>query len=74
YTSGHSVQSGAAAAVLAAQFGSVGFVDHTHDARGLAPRSFPSFEEAAEEAHHHPHHHPHHHVQFKALVVIKQEM
>jgi hypothetical protein len=50
YTSGHSVQSGAAAAVLTAQFGRIGFVDHTHDARGLAPRAFSSFETAAEEA------------------------
>jgi hypothetical protein len=50
YTSGHSVQSAAAAAVLTAQFGDVAFDDHTHDARGLAPRSFASFEEAATEA------------------------
>jgi hypothetical protein len=50
YTSGHSVQSAAAAAVLTAQFGAVAFVDHTHDARGLAPRAFASFEEAAAEA------------------------
>jgi PAP2 superfamily len=50
YTSGHSAQSGAAATVLTATLGSVGFTDHTHDARGLAPRSFSSFEEAAQEA------------------------
>jgi hypothetical protein len=50
YTSGHSVQSAAAAAVLAVQFGVVRFVDHTHDARGFAPRAFASFENAAAEA------------------------
>lgn len=50
YTSGHSVQSGAAAEVLTATFGSVAFTDHTHDARGLAPRSFASFTAFAEEA------------------------
>jgi len=50
YTSGHSVQSAAAAAALTAQFGVVPFVDHTHDRRGLAPRSFTSFDEAAAEA------------------------
>jgi hypothetical protein len=50
YTSGHSVQSAAAAAVLTKQFGAVAFVDHTHDARGLAPRGFASFDEAAAEA------------------------
>lgn len=50
YTSGHSVQSAAAAAVLTARFGVVPFVDHTHDARGFAPRAFASFEDAAAEA------------------------
>jgi len=50
YTSGHSVQSGAAAQVLTELFGDVAFTDHTHDSRGLAPRSFGSFLEAAEEA------------------------
>ncbi len=51
YTSGHSVQSGAAFAVLEALFGSsYAFTDHTHDARGLAPRSFTSFAAAADEA------------------------
>jgi hypothetical protein len=50
YTSGHSVQSSAAAAVLTARFGAVPFVDHTHDARGLPPRSFISFDAAAAEA------------------------
>ena len=50
YTSGHSVQSGAAATVLKAVFGDVRFTDHTHDARGLAPRSFDSFDEFAQEA------------------------
>ena len=51
YTSGHSVQSGAAFGVLADLFGdSYSFDDHTHDSRGLAPRHFDSFSEAADEA------------------------
>lgn len=50
YTSGHSVQSAAAAEVLTATFGTVAFTDHTHDARGLAPRSFGSFAAFAQEA------------------------
>lgn len=50
YTSGHSAQSGAAAQVLTDLFGQTAFTDHTHDARGLAPRSFDSFFDAADEA------------------------
>lgn len=50
YTSGHSVQSGAAAQVMTDIFGAVAFTDHTHDERGLAPRTFSSFFDAAEEA------------------------
>jgi hypothetical protein len=50
YTSGHSVQSGAAAQVLADLFGDLAFVDGTHERRGLPARSFRSFHEAAEEA------------------------
>ena len=51
YTSGHSIQSGAAFRVLTDLFGeSYAFVDHTHDERGFAPRSFGSFFDAAEEA------------------------
>jgi PAP2 superfamily len=50
YTSGHSVQSGAAAQVLTDLFGQVAFTDHTHDRLGLPARSFRSFTEAAEEA------------------------
>jgi membrane-associated phospholipid phosphatase len=51
YPSGHSVQSGAAFDVLAQLFGrSYAFTDHTHDDRGLSPRSFASFSQAAEEA------------------------
>ena len=50
YTSGHSTQSGAVAALLTAQLGVVAFTDHTHDARGLQSRSFHSFSEAADEA------------------------
>ncbi|MEX0985297.1 MAG: hypothetical protein WD096_09660 [Actinomycetota bacterium] len=44
------MQSGAAATVLTDLFGEVGFTDHTHDDRGLAPRSFDSFWDAANEA------------------------
>ncbi|HEU0248567.1 MAG TPA: phosphatase PAP2 family protein [Gaiellaceae bacterium] len=50
YTSGHSVQSAAAAHVLTSVLGQVAFTDHTHDARGLPARSFSSFAVAAEEA------------------------
>ncbi|MBK8024686.1 MAG: vanadium-dependent haloperoxidase [Chloroflexi bacterium] len=51
YTSGHSVQSAASARVLTDLFGEhYAFTDHTHDARGLAARSFSSFAEYAEEA------------------------
>jgi hypothetical protein len=50
YTSGHSVQSGAAARVLTDLFGPVSFTDHTHDARGQPARSFSSFTDAAREA------------------------
>ena len=51
YTSGHSVQSGAAFAVLADLWGDdYSFDDHTHDNRGLAPRHFDSFTQAANEA------------------------
>ena len=49
YTSGHSVQSGAAATVLTDLLGARAFNDDTH--AGLFPaRSFPSFEAAAREA------------------------
>lgn len=51
YTSGHSVQSGAVAQVLTDMFGTnYAFVDHTHDGRGFAPRSFASFDAFATEA------------------------
>lgn len=50
FSSGHSVQSGASATVLTELFGARPYTDHTHDARGLAPRSFGSFHEAAAEA------------------------
>lgn len=51
YPSGHSVLSGAAAAVLAAAFGDpFAFTDSTHADDGLAPRPFDSFRAAAEEA------------------------
>jgi PAP2 superfamily protein len=50
YTSGHSVQTAAAAHVLTDLFGELAFTDHTHDARGVPARSFSSFTAAAEEA------------------------
>jgi hypothetical protein len=54
YTSGHSTQSGAAAAVLTAMFGKKAFTDTLHRDRNPAlaqdPRSFESFDEAAAEA------------------------
>jgi hypothetical protein len=51
YPSGHSVQSAAAAVVLARHFGeSYAFEDATHEADGLPARRFESFWRAAEEA------------------------
>jgi hypothetical protein len=50
YTSGHSVQSGAAAQVLAGMFGEVAFTDHTHASLGYAPRTFMNFFAFAQEA------------------------
>jgi hypothetical protein len=50
YTSGHSVQSAAAAQVLTDLFGPLAFTDRTHEQRGLPARSFGSFFAAAEEA------------------------
>jgi hypothetical protein len=51
YPSGHSVQSGAAASVLTALFGdNYKFTDNTHADRGLPPRTFYSFFQAADEA------------------------
>jgi hypothetical protein len=50
YTSGHSVQSAAAARVLTDLLGPVAFTDRTHESRGLPARSFASFTDAAREA------------------------
>jgi membrane-associated phospholipid phosphatase len=51
YPSGHSTQSGAAAAVLTALFGDgFAFDDATHADDGLPVRNFPSFAAAASEA------------------------
>jgi PAP2 superfamily len=51
YPSGHSVQSGAAAAVLSNIFGAnTAFTDNTHNDRGWGPRTFKSFSAAADEA------------------------
>ena len=51
YPSGHSVQSSAAAAVLARYFGAdTPFTDNTHNDRGWGPRSFKNFKAAADEA------------------------
>ena len=51
YPSGHSSQSGAAAAVLTAIFGAgYAFGDPTHEEDGIATRQFANFGEAAQEA------------------------
>ena len=51
YTSGHSVVSGAASAMLTSIFGeNFSFVDNTEVPYGLPPRSFNSFNHAANEA------------------------
>jgi hypothetical protein len=50
YTSGHSVQSAAAATVLTDLFGVTSFADDTHATLGLSARSFSSFDEAAAQA------------------------
>jgi len=51
YPSGHSTQSGAAAVVLATDFGADhAFIDTTHGDEGMDPRPFASFEEAAQNA------------------------
>ncbi len=50
YPSGHSVVSGAAADVLTDLFGQVVFTDTANTYRGLTPRQFYSFEQAALEA------------------------
>jgi hypothetical protein len=51
YTSGHSVQTSAAMTALSGLYSNnTLFVDHTHDGRGLAPRTFGSFNAVATEA------------------------
>lgn len=50
YTSGHSVASRAAAAVLTSLLGTFAFLDDSHRDRGLPARSFQSFTHAADEA------------------------
>jgi PAP2 superfamily len=51
YPSGHSTQSGAAAAVLSATFGeNFAFTDRTHEADGLKARAYKNFWAAAQEA------------------------
>jgi hypothetical protein len=51
YPSGHSVQSGSAAAVLEAFYGrDTAFEDRTHNDRGWGPQRFKSFAAAAEQA------------------------
>lgn len=50
YASGHSTSSGAAATVLTDLLGVRSFTDWTHTPRGMPPRFFDSFEDAAQEA------------------------
>jgi hypothetical protein len=51
YPSGHSTQSGAAAAAMTHIFGDrLAFDDSTHEADGIKPRHFANFHAAAEEA------------------------
>jgi hypothetical protein len=50
HTSGHSVASPAAAAVLTDRLGTFAFTDHSHAPRGHAARTFASFSDAAQEA------------------------
>lgn len=51
FPSGHSTQSGAAAAVLTHLFGdNYAFEDRTHEDEGFDPRPFASFNDAAQEA------------------------
>jgi len=51
YPSGHSTESGAAAAVLTAIYGeNFAFTDRSHERDGLGVRNFPSFTAAADEA------------------------
>ena len=50
HTSGHSVASPAAAAVLTDRLGAFRFTDHSHAPRGHAARTFDSFSDAAQEA------------------------
>ena len=51
YPSGHSTESGAAAAVLSSIYGeNFAFTDRTHVRDGLGERRFPSFQAAAREA------------------------
>ncbi|MSQ08302.1 MAG: phosphatase PAP2 family protein [Dehalococcoidia bacterium] len=50
YTSGHSVQSGAAAEVLVSVFGDGPFTDKTHVNRGLEARRFSKLSQFADEA------------------------
>ncbi len=49
YPSGHSVQGGASFTVLKELFGNIAFVDHTHDNRGMSPRSYSSMDNALQE-------------------------
>lgn len=51
YTSGHGTVSGSIAMVLSDMFGyNYSFTDHSHDQRGLKPRTYDSFLDFAQEA------------------------
>ncbi len=49
YTSAHSGQTSAAINTLIALWGNIGYVDHTHDADGFAPRMFASLIDSMNE-------------------------
>lgn len=49
YTSAHSGQTGAALNTLIDLWGNIGYVDHTHDGDGYAPRTFASLTDSMTE-------------------------
>jgi hypothetical protein len=49
YTSAHSGQTSSAINTLIALWGDIGYMDHTHDADGFAPRTFASLTDSMNE-------------------------